>query len=326
MANKALLYNLYAQFELAEQAAIECTTEMRLANCWVGVNYITLHHGQSLAYRGHLQKALTLFNDASHLAQEHLGMDSGLQSMAMCLTAEIHYQMGQLEQAKKLLEAGITALELRDCWYDIYAVTFRLAINLALSDNDKPTCEDYLNRGKQIADERKLWRLEMLLDVLEQKVALHFNDVDFFERINNKIIREEYWIKDLYLWKTKEEYHALQAIYFLQKNSSSKALFHTEKLLKICLESKQVIEISKARIIQAIAYASTDNDDKAFNLLYDVCFDCAKYEIKQIFFEVPASIESLLFKLKKQSNILYAIGDVNTYPGKLKLILSMMFY
>lgn len=301
LALKALIYNLTAQFEKAEQTAINCSREMQLANCWVGVNYITFHHGQSLAYRGHLEKALALFDNASQLAKEHLGMDSGLQSMAMCLTAEVYYQMGKLDEAKILLEQGITALERRDCWYDIYVVTFKLAIYLALDDNNKPTCDDYLLRGKKIAIKRKLWRLEMLLDVLEQKAALHFNNHDLFDQLNNKIIREKYWSEELYLWKVKEEYHATQAILFLQKNASSKALFHTEKLLTICIPSKQIIYISKAKIIQALAYSSTNNNNKAFKVLSEVIIDCAKYKIKQVFYEVPESIESLLLKFKKHS-------------------------
>jgi LuxR family maltose regulon positive regulatory protein len=316
LALEAVIFNQNAQFELAEQTAMTCSREMQLANCWVGVNYITLHHGQSLAYRGHLESALALFNNASKLAEEHLGMDNGLQSMAMCLTAEVYYQMGKLDQAKSLLEQGITALELRDCWYDIYAITFKLAINLALAENNKPACDDYLARGNKIVITRKLWRLEMLLDIFAQKVALHFNNTSLFEELNNKIIREKYWLEELHLWKAKEEYHATQAIYFLQKNASSKAIFHTEKLLKICLSSKQLIDISKAKVIQALAYSSTENNNKAFKILHEVCEDCTQYKIKQVFYEVPASIEFLLIKFKKHHNNLLKkieldfIGDV----------------
>lgn len=141
----------------------------------------------------------------------------------------------------------------------------------------------------------------MLLDVLAQKVSLHFNDSTLFEELNNQIIREKYWSEELCLWNAKEEYHIIQAIFFLQKNASSKALFHTEKLLKICMDSKQIIYTSKAKIIQALAHSSTENNHKAFKILQDVCQDCAKYKIKQIFYEVPASIEYLLIKFKKHS-------------------------
>ena len=300
LAIEALLYNQNAKFNTAEKTAITCAREMRLANCWIGVNYITLHHGQSLAYRGHLKEAMALFNDANQMAQEHLGMDSGLQSMAMCLTAEVHYQMGELDQAKALLDKGITALELRDCWYDIYAVTFKLGINLALADNDKAACDDYLQRGKEIVLKRKLWRLEMLLDVLALKIALHFADMDLFNQLNNKIIREKYWQEELYLWKAKEEYHAIQAMLFLQKNASRKALFHADKLLTICQESQQNIGIAKAQLIQALAYASADDTNKAFKILAVILQNCVQYNIRQIFSEVPASIEALLIKFKQQ--------------------------
>jgi len=301
LAAETLMYNQNAQFNRAEQTAITCAREMRLANCWVGVNYITLHHGQSLAYRGHLEDAMVLFNDASQLAQEHLGMDSGLQSMAMCLTADVYYQMGELAEAKTLLEKGIVALEMRDCWYDIYAVTFKLAIDLALAENDNAACNDYIYRGKKIVFKRKLWRLEMLLDVLSLKVALHFSDIDSFEQLNSKITQEKYWHDELYLRKAKEEYHAVQALYFLQKNASGKVFFHTEKLLKNSVDREQLIDTAKAKIIQALAFASTDKYDKSFKILAEVCRDCTRYKIKQVFFDMPASIEALLIKFKQKS-------------------------
>lgn len=311
LALKTIIYNQNVQFEYAEQTAVESRKEMKLANCWVGVNYITLHHGQSLAYRGHLERALVLFDDASKLSEEHLGMDSGLQSMTMCLSAEIYYQMGQIDKAKTLLEQGFTAIELRDCWFDIYAVTFKLAVNIALADNNQTACKDYLERGQQIVVSRKLWRLKILLNVLAQKVALHFNDNDLFNELNNKIIREKDWSEELYLWKTKEEYHAIQAIYFLHKNVSNKAIFHTEKLLKICIVGKQVLDIAKAKIIQALAYSSTDNHSKAFNVLYEACQACSRYKLKQVFYEVPKSIEHLLIKFKKHSGNLLTIEEMD---------------
>ena len=202
---------------------------------------------------------------------------------------------------KVLLDQGIIAIESRDCWFDIYAVTFKLAVNIALADNNQAACDDYLARGQQIVVTRKLWRLEMLLNVLAQKVALHFNDIELFNELNNKNIREKYWLEEYYLWKTKEEYHAIQAIYFLHKNISSKTLFHTEKLLKVCMDGGQTLEIAKAKIIQALAYSSTDNDNKAFKVLHEACQYCTRYKIKQVFYEVPTSIEYLLIKFKKYS-------------------------
>lgn len=313
LALETLTYNQYGQFKLAETKAIECSREMRLANCWVGINYITLHHGQSLAYRGHLEAAMSQFNIANQLAQEYLGIDSGLQSMSKCLTAEIHYQKRELEQAEALLEQGITALELRDAWYDIYAVTFKLAINLALTKNDKVACENYIYRGHQVVLQRKLWRLGMLLDVLSLKIALHFDDTTTFSQLNNKIIREKFWTEELHLWMAKSEYHAIQAICFLRNNSSTKALFHADKILKLCEKKQQIIEMSKAKIIQSLAYFSVNNEDKAFNLLLEVVQNCTQYKIKQVFFEVLESVENLLVKFKQHANYLLITGDESSF-------------
>ena len=316
LAAIAVLYNQSGKFELAEQISCNSMQEMPLANCWVGVNYTSLHQGHSLAYRGHLADALALFNKASELAEQHFGIDSGLRSMAMCLTADIYYQMGLLAKAKELLEQGISSLESKDSWYDIYSVTFKLAIDIALSEHDRTACSDYLYRANKIVQTRKLWRLERLMDVFALKVALHFDDDVAYKRLNNKIIREDYWQQELYMWKAKLEYHATQALYFLNKNTANKALFHCEKLATIAIASKQLIETSKAKIIAALAYSTLEKYNKAFDELAQACRECSQFKIKQVFFEVPPRIEALLRKFKKQrENLLsqeelYFIGEI----------------
>ncbi len=302
LAIESLLQNQYSNFKEAEQKAEICTREMRLANCWLGVNYITLHHGQSLAYRGLLRPALNLFNSACLLAEEHLGLDSGLQSMAMCLTAEIEYQLGNVDLAQSLLHKGKPALFQRDCWYDIYVVVFRLAINLSILNNDEDGGIEYLEEGRKIAAERKLHRLSILLDVMELKLAHTYAQEQRFEDIHHKIIKSELWKDTILIWSAKEEYHYIMALHFLRKNNSRKVQLHVNELLSICAKNSQSLYIIKGKFISALSSFSLNDLKSAFTQAAEAVCLASSLQTKQLIHDLPDGIESLLVKLRAQSD------------------------
>ena len=301
LAIEALVLNQTSNFAEAEKKSIICIREMRLANCWIGVNYITLHYGQSLAYRGSLSQAHELFNNANELAEKHLGLDNGLQSMATCLTAEIEYQLGNVELAHTMLKKGISALFQRDCWYDIYAVVFKLAVNLSISHKDLPASLSYIEQGKSIASDRKLDRLQVLLDVLALKVAYSFSQDHRFEKIHKRLLTNEMWAASNLIWGAKEEYHYLMALYFLRKNNSRKVQLHTCELLSLCENSDQKIYIIKAKLISALSLYSLGEYEPAFKLATAAIQAASKLHSKQLFYDLPDGIESLLSKLKSQN-------------------------
>lgn len=300
LAIEALVLNQTSNFANAEKKSIICIREMRLANCWVGVNYITLHYGQSLAYRGLLNQAHELFTSANELAEKHLGLDNGLQSMATCLTAEVEYQLGNVELAHTMLKKGISALFQRDCWYDIYAVVFKLAVNLSILHKDLPANLSYIEQGKSIASDRKLDRLQVLLDVLALKVAYSFSQDHKFEKIHKRILTNEMWAASNLIWGAKEEYHYLMALYFLRKNNSRKVQLHTCELLSLCENSDQKIYIIKAKLISALSFYSLGEYEPAFKLATEAIQVASKLHSKQLFYDLPDGIESLLSKLKSQ--------------------------
>ena len=297
LAGLGLIHNQLGMFDDAESAALASHQQMQLANCWVGINYNIFHQGQSLAYRGQLNEALSLFKQASQMAKEHLGLDSGLQSMASCLKADIHYQVYQIDKAQELLASGIKVLESKDCWHDIYAVSFRLAINLAIAHDDHNECQRYLQRGYQVAQSRHLVRLEKLLDVLRLKVTDKFCNLDTFNQLNSQIIREPYWQDPQPMWFVISEYYYVIAKHYLSRNMSNQALSYSKKLNEIAQKNKQKIDQVKALGIHCLVQSATGNEKKALSLVTEMLNLAADIGCKQVFFELPHQIEALLLKL-----------------------------
>ncbi|ACA88287.1 LuxR C-terminal-related transcriptional regulator [Shewanella woodyi] len=302
LAGLGLIHNQLGRFEEAHSAALTSHQQMQLANCWVGINYNIFHQGQSLAYRGRLNEALELFKRASKMAKEHLGLDSGLQSMASCLKADIHYQVYQIEKAEELLASGIKVLESKDCWHDIYAVSFKLAINIAIARDDHNLCQHYLQRGYLVAQIRQLERLEKLLDVLSLKVTDKFCHLDKFNQLNSQIIRENYWETPQPMWFVISEYYYVIANHYLSRNMSNQALSYSQKLSLLALENNQKIDQVKALGIQCLSQFSTGNEKKAFRLVTQMLELASQVGCKQVFFELPNHIEALLLKLNLHSD------------------------
>ncbi|NRA70908.1 MAG: hypothetical protein HRU24_07785 [Gammaproteobacteria bacterium] len=300
----ALIYNQLGEFANAQPMAEYGEQEMRLANCWVGLSYSQIHHAQSLAYRGLSQQAQQQFKQASELAQQHLGIDNGLKSMIHCLMAELHYHQHQHGQAQQLLNQEIAILEDKDCWHDIYAVSFKLAINLAIAQQDQLLAVQFLARGYQVAQQRDLSRLSKLLDVLKLKISIIFNDIDQFNQTNSLIIREQYWQEPTAMWQIITEYYWVMTLHYLSKNISNQCLNYCKKLAELASRTQQNIYIIRVHSVEALLLWQAKKIPQAIDKLQIVLPIAQQHGITTVFFELPPLIGRLLAELKQQAKTL----------------------
>ena len=300
----ALMHNQLAQFEQAQSAAQLSEQEMQLANCWIGLNYSLIHHGQALAYRGLLQPALEQFKQASTLAEKHLGLDNGLKSMTTCLMAELYYQQHQHDQAKQLLDQEIAILEQKDCWHDIYAVCFKLAINLAIIEDNHVLAQQYLLRGYQVAHSRNLSRLNKHLDVLKLKISVAFDDIEQFNQSNSIIIRESYWQDTLAMWQVISEYYWVMSLHYLKRNMGNQCQNYCNKLFELADKTQQNTYLVRVFGVRALIFWQEKKHDKAMHYLISATNIAVSHGIITVFFELPSCIMQPLKHLKQQSSVL----------------------
>jgi len=296
----ALINNQLGQFEQAQTMAMISEQEMQLANCWVGLNYSQIHHAQSLAYRGKLLQAQQQFERASALAQQHLGIDNGLKSMISCLVAELHYLQHQPTQAQQLLEQEIAILEDKDCWHDIYAVCFKLAINLGIAQQNQAMARQYLERGRQVVQQRELSRLGDLLDILELKIVASFGDVSEFNALNSQIIRAPYWQNTSAMWQLFSEYYWVMSLNYLNRNVGNQCLSYASKLADLAQQTQQYAYAVRAHCVTALVHWQANKQSQALAEFNHAITLAAQHKIAVVFFEVPPLVEQLLTALKQQ--------------------------
>ncbi len=302
LAVNVLQMTSVGQFERAKLAVEESVREMRLAECWVGVNYVLLHHGQMLGFTGDLEKALMMFDDAQNMASEHLGIDSGLQYMSQCLAADIVYQQGDVESAQQLLTVGIKALEERDSWVELYLSCYQLSVSLALANQDFVLAEHYLTRGYKVAAERHLSRLETMIRIQDLKIRV--------ARGNGSSINITQWLDMLPTldtdgqWRTNIELHLCLARYYGLVHQNNQAIQYAKSALKLASSIGMISAACEAKGLIALAYAERGEQNAANKWACDALSVCARYKLNRVLLDLPPAWETLCIKVKLQQEAL----------------------
>lgn len=332
LALQILALNQVGQFDEAEKMAQLCLIEMRVSQCWVGVNYALFHHGLSLMYQGRISEAMSMFSDTSNMAKAHFGLDSGLLHMADCFCAYLYYIQNDLVKAQQLLDSGMKVLEQRDCWVELYYICYHLAVHLALAKNNFDLALSHINRGLKVASHRHLPRLDWFLEVLELKIHIAAkstpNSISTWVALTRKPRESNFWLPDIMLLLTL-------ANYYLDKNDNTNAIKLSEKALKYASSINLLAYVVKAKSLLSLAHINKGDEKLGFKLLQDAIHLSASHNLQRIFLDLPQSIESSLMKLKSNqsnyllslsehqfiSNILLAMQN-NQTPSMLNIILS----
>ena len=164
-----------ADFASAERHALAAREAMERCGSEIGLSYALLHLGQSLYYRGHMDEAEAVYQQALQLAQRLEHADRTLYAATACLLAQLQYARGRQDQAADLLQPALTFLERHDGWLDLFASGHETALGLArASDHSGRSALDLLDHIDAIAQARKLtrlselavaWRLQLILEL-----------------------------------------------------------------------------------------------------------------------------------------------------------------
>lgn len=116
LAFVVISFNHIGEFKKAEHYARQAITQMQLGQCQVGVNYLLIHCGLSLLYRGFLDEAKDIFTRSEDMSKQLFGLDTGLKYMSQAGMALVFYQQNQQEEASRALGSCLPVLESMDCW------------------------------------------------------------------------------------------------------------------------------------------------------------------------------------------------------------------
>ena len=146
----------------ALDACVRAVKEMRRIGSLLGLNYCLIHLGLAQLHLGERREAEATWREASDMAEENFGADSGLKSIADVHLAVALHARGEVGAAAKLLEEALPHAETTDGWLDLYAEGFETAIANAMARGDVTHANDLIARMKRTGSVRGLLRLEAL--------------------------------------------------------------------------------------------------------------------------------------------------------------------
>jgi len=294
---------------------------LRQAGSVIGVNYVFCHLGQSYLYQGMITEAEAAFRQASDMAEDNFGSDSGLKAISevslYCLlyikgdldNSQSHAQNDPGDQISKFYEA-LSHIENYDGWVDLYVSGCLTGASLKFSSEGLSAALALLARGEKIAQRRELPRLSQSLQAIRLRFLIRGGALDEALELTQDIETEfkiGVWRTRLDLWRTHHLQGTALAMAHLKFGNRQKALEILNDLEESSRAGDHIIHLIEVLTLRAIVLDEAGRQEDAFSNL-EQAFNFARREnIRQIFLDEGSRIEKLLRQLLRHNheNILF---------------------
>jgi LuxR family maltose regulon positive regulatory protein len=157
---------------VAHDVSARSVREMRRIGSVLGVNYCLLHFGLSQLYVGERGEAEATFREATVLAEESFGADSGLKALADCYLSLALHARGDLAASSERFAPALQQIETGDGWPDIFAEVYEIAAANALARGDAQAAHALIDRMQATATRRGIPNLGEIAQALRMRTAL----------------------------------------------------------------------------------------------------------------------------------------------------------
>lgn len=257
------------EMQRARRACERAVAEMRRLGAVLGVNYCTLHLGLATLHLGHRREAEAMFREATELAEENFGIDSGLRAAADVHLAIALVKRGELETAAHLFNRSLAQVETFDGWLDVYAESYEAAIALALANGNSELAREYLRRAVATAERRNLPRLRSLAKALGARILLRTGRLDEArEQLNARVAG---WRDDPFHWREHHLFGVVLAEAQIAAGNPGAAREILAQLGSVARAGARVRDDRHVRFLDAVAWhAQGDLDGAAARVVEDL--------------------------------------------------------
>lgn len=255
--------------DLANQAA----RAMRHVGSVVGINHCYLQLGTAHLRLGQLRDAEAVFREASALAEENFGADSGLRACSDVLLAVALYARGDIGGARERLDPALRQAEAGDGWIDVYLEGYETAAAIAFTDGDPAAVDDVLMRMDRTARERGLRRLAALRATLLSRLAILRGDYAAAEsalaRLSPPYISGR-WRDHPYWWRVHDEAALATALLALAREDLAGAEAALDDLSQAAEAGRREAPLTLAQALRAVVQLRRGDTAAASQALLEV--------------------------------------------------------
>ncbi len=286
------------QFEEARAHTRNAMRSMRQADTILGLNYCYLHAAMSDFYRCEIQQAKANAVEASAMARDNFGADSGLKSLADVVHGALRYWTDELsvEDEKRFLSA-LDFSEKNDGWFEIYGIGIEAELGLGLERQDFDAAIRAVDRAERISSARGINRLEQLAVAYRLDVFTQAGEKREAARTATKIERFTsvgQWRKSPVTWRTHEASCRVLAVHFAEKDrDKSKAYINDAIACNKQLDAR--FHLVRTLITNSILKSLWGDRDVALQSLFDALSIASANGVKKPF-ELSKAIVPLMWQ------------------------------
>lgn len=228
---------------------------MRHAGSVVGLNHCYLHLGMAHLRLGQRREAEAVFKEASTLAEENFGADSGLRACADVLLSVALFARGDINGARERLGPALRQAADGDGWIDVFFEGYETAAAIALMDGDARAVDDVLARMERTAGDRGLFRLAALRSTLLARISILRGDFHAAEAAIAAIsppYSPGTWRREPFWWRVHDEAALASAMLSLAKEDLSRSEAILDDLANAAKAGGRDSPFSLALTLQAV--------------------------------------------------------------------------
>lgn len=155
--------------EAAIVTADEGLVSYRAVRSLFGEVFIYVHQGRALLEMGRLRDAQATLRQAWRLARDTTGPNTETEAVAAAMLALAEYEVGDLEEAERLVTPALAAIEQGESWFELFSSAYTTACALARHREGTSAALAVVQRARHTALARNLPRLERLSDMIEMR-------------------------------------------------------------------------------------------------------------------------------------------------------------
>ncbi|WP_321392454.1 LuxR C-terminal-related transcriptional regulator [Emcibacter sp.] len=224
---------------------------------------------------------------ARELCLKYFADDAGLTAIVQVLLAELNYEQGHEEAARQLIPASLEKIETHEGWVEVFIRGYVTASSLEYESGSRERAFMLLDRGRALAQQRNLPRLERITEIQKLDLLTLSGDMPEARTRIERLALGKYLTEpdDFEAASFQEAYRTVHALarYCIKQGKAEIALRLLDRTLDTQKQKKHNSFYLKSAILQILALDNLQQHDAADELFRDMLSKSYTHEFRQSF-------------------------------------------
>ena len=257
-------------FEASRNTIRKAMRFMRQSNSMLGLNYCYLHSAVMHFHQCQVNKALADAQESSNMAADNFGSDSGLKSLSDVILGVLLFWRNQInEEGWHRFEMAFEHIARYDGWFDIYSLALESAVERALLQGRPEEAGRAVQRGRKLAQEKSIDRIDQHVDALSLMIAIEREDSEDERLLAQDVLaRHELgaWQERPFVWRN-HVYRAIALASHFRLHEPARSLLLLRDAIGCCRRIGARFWLVRLHAVQALLFDQMGERQRSIDAL-----------------------------------------------------------